>query len=512
MRTFRLYMISAVWLMANVTFGQSWQPLVLNSGQLYMSESTIATPEPMVSFRSGELLPMEISRIEENLTDTLLWPLTMNGCDIRDKNSSCFQEGHSGTCSDTFSWAGFPLIKNAAGWRFVNHRDDTIRFLNGLPQFDTILIQNDTAYMIHKVSVEEATLFGIQDSIITYTISAYVDSIALASNKWQNDTLTLSKSYGFVRMPSWYLFPGYEAWFNLSEYNLHTDISFNGVYSYQVGDIMHQELEWVDGGQGGDSYKKKELRQCVVSEIEEGEFNRFKLDCVVEKTITQYLSKGDGSLPDTTWTTVSQSDYWLAHSSSSIYGNWDSEALYYFEPVNIKKSTALSNSVDSLLVHWEDFDHGDYSDSICPLVQSVFEGRFGSQMTILAGIGEKNNSKWEFSGFPVTWYQTRSRKLLYYKGQNAEYGKPSAPIGIDEINEHDIMVSPNPTTGLLRIHTTGIIGRVELYNLSGQRLRENSWIIDETGQIDLGTLSMGVYFISIITDQGEYSEKIVKQD
>jgi uncharacterized protein YjdB len=88
------------------------------------------------------------------------------------------------------------------------------------------------------------------------------------------------------------------------------------------------------------------------------------------------------------------------------------------------------------------------------------------------------------------------------------------PLGIDEHTVENITVIPNPTTGELRIEIAGQahndvkIENVEVFDSYGRKQKVES---RRQNEIDISGLSAGIYFVKIITEQGEIVKKIVKQ-
>lgn len=80
-------------------------------------------------------------------------------------------------------------------------------------------------------------------------------------------------------------------------------------------------------------------------------------------------------------------------------------------------------------------------------------------------------------------------------------------VDIPEMKEekHDIMLYPNPTTGVLNIDIDGIFNAV-VYDYQGKVMRR---INGAQGQIDLSGLTSGMYFIEIRNDNENIIEKII---
>jgi hypothetical protein len=80
-------------------------------------------------------------------------------------------------------------------------------------------------------------------------------------------------------------------------------------------------------------------------------------------------------------------------------------------------------------------------------------------------------------------------------------------VGIDETALSQILVYPNPTTGELRIESKeSEIKNVEIFDVFGKKILLN-YIVNH---IDISDLQAGIYFIKVITTQGEIVKKVVK--
>ncbi len=73
----------------------------------------------------------------------------------------------------------------------------------------------------------------------------------------------------------------------------------------------------------------------------------------------------------------------------------------------------------------------------------------------------------------------------------------------------DIIIYPNPTSGLLNITTTATSATIEVYNIMGQNVLNNK-LTNGANTIDIGKLSNGVYSIQIIQNNTLTFGKIVK--
>lgn len=88
--------------------------------------------------------------------------------------------------------------------------------------------------------------------------------------------------------------------------------------------------------------------------------------------------------------------------------------------------------------------------------------------------------------------------------------KTEKDLNLELINHNSIQLYPNPTSGFLYINSLDSIDKISIYNLSGQRLRNEH---PSGKEIDLNNFSEGIYFIEIhIKDKGKKEVfKIIKK-
>lgn len=79
-----------------------------------------------------------------------------------------------------------------------------------------------------------------------------------------------------------------------------------------------------------------------------------------------------------------------------------------------------------------------------------------------------------------------------------------------EISEKEIKsykIFPNPSNGVIYIESKSDIKKVDIFDIQGNNVFRN----DKIDEIDLSTLSQGVYLIKIITSERVYYQKIIKE-
>ena len=82
-----------------------------------------------------------------------------------------------------------------------------------------------------------------------------------------------------------------------------------------------------------------------------------------------------------------------------------------------------------------------------------------------------------------------------------------AVLSIEQLNEVTVMVYPNPVveTLYIQLQPNDILTSVTLHTIKGQKILEST-----TNTLDLSSLTNGVYFLTILTNNGSSTKKIIK--
>ncbi|WP_027383466.1 T9SS type A sorting domain-containing protein [Epilithonimonas caeni] len=81
-------------------------------------------------------------------------------------------------------------------------------------------------------------------------------------------------------------------------------------------------------------------------------------------------------------------------------------------------------------------------------------------------------------------------------------------LSVSEINKTQINIFPNPTSDFINIKSDGTIKTIKLYNAAGSLVKTES---NDLSKINISTFPKGNYLISIETDSGIETKKIIKE-
>jgi hypothetical protein len=86
----------------------------------------------------------------------------------------------------------------------------------------------------------------------------------------------------------------------------------------------------------------------------------------------------------------------------------------------------------------------------------------------------------------------------------------NAPTALNDLEENQMQVYPNPTRDYLQIRlpeNTSII-QIQLMDLTGRMVIQQT---NDATQLDLGEVPAGVYQLLVHTNEGKFSRKVVRQ-
>jgi hypothetical protein len=83
-------------------------------------------------------------------------------------------------------------------------------------------------------------------------------------------------------------------------------------------------------------------------------------------------------------------------------------------------------------------------------------------------------------------------------------------VGINEINQNDITVYPNPGKDYIKVQANSDIKEVYIYNVTGQLLLVQT-VNAKKVTLNVSGLNTGIYSLKAILDNGTITRKVVIQ-
>ena len=108
-------------------------------------------------------------------------------------------------------------------------------------------------------------------------------------------------------------------------------------------------------------------------------------------------------------------------------------------------------------------------------------------------------------------YVFTSNKGTFHNRFTIQFEEESI-LGPGESTLESIKIFPNPTTGIVNIHSpNAYIKNIEVFDVRGRRFYEAIYNETNSHIAHLGLLETGIYFLKISTEIGEVTKKFVKE-
>ena len=92
---------------------------------------------------------------------------------------------------------------------------------------------------------------------------------------------------------------------------------------------------------------------------------------------------------------------------------------------------------------------------------------------------------------------------VYLQGENTV-------LGIDNIDVVSYDISPNPAMDFVSIKCNTLIKSLQLFDVQGKQI-EGKIVNEANSKIDISHHPKGIYFLKIETENGQFTEKIIKE-
>jgi hypothetical protein len=87
---------------------------------------------------------------------------------------------------------------------------------------------------------------------------------------------------------------------------------------------------------------------------------------------------------------------------------------------------------------------------------------------------------------------------------------PPRTASIDKLEKYDFSFGPNPTENLIYLSASKSIGKVEVFNLVGQKSLSTD-LRTSKGTLDISNLSRGIYIMNVAIDKNIGTYKLIKR-
>lgn len=325
----------------------------------------------------------------------------------------------------------------------------------------------------------------------------------VAGNLFNGKVLELSQSFGLLNTFDFYHFPNDTSLYSLIEVTPMTDyrkIVIKRIYDFNVGDKFHttnNKIYTIDANYQIVDGQDEKMMQKVISKttytIDTAITYSFER-CSVVYNYVNYI-KDTTNIYDTVSVTYSYQNFadsalfQMPMQTFPVANNWYDAKLIYQSLSNNQRTYTYPDRVDVM-----------FSDTcwryICadpgPGITSYLEG--------LGGPYYENQGGW---GVP-----SNSHKLVYYKKGETTWGTPIAPNclslinDVQEINSLESVVKmyPNPVMNKVFIDLQNFdseMATLEIYSLEGKLLLKQSVVSNTVSEIDLQSLSSGMFVLKI---------------
>lgn len=405
------------------------------------------------------------------------------------------------TCT-TGSWIGSKVIKKDDGtFLFRTYLNDTVIIRSQALPGDSWTLYNDTSskyYIASVVSVDTMTFAGIFDSVKRIKINAYIAGTPALSDACDNLEFHLSKDHGFVRTFSVWFFPHIFAYvdpfstpggngvFSRIEYHNPTKLE---VFQYSPGDIIQSYSSY----HPYPTYSSYHANYDSV--VARDSIDSFHIRYT-------FFSWSSSTTTSSTW-----------GSSSTTHGY--STGLYYLDADTslLMPRTLPESNLDD---HYPLCFHYNPNDTSWCLTSPFysfdyyisFEGcPYGRSFK--TGIGQTDYVDERFMYSDIGDCVGESGRITgTIKNGTSCHHPPVKPTTVANIpGLKDLVISPNPTTGIFTISAPVSITSVTIHNLLGQLVFSGEYDKQQV-QVDISTLPSGLY---LLKTNGIDTRKIMKQ-
>ena len=418
------------------------------------------------------------------------------------------------TCASILdtAWFGTKAIRKQNGdYVFFNRNMDSIYFkqymgIGGL--WRLMSLDNGDYIEAEVMSLNTVPLWGSNDyqAVVKLVYRNYQG--AIVPHPVTNQTIGLSSTYGFSRIPAFYFLPDSLAVFDLAGYGSEKkgvyDPGTTDLFDYDIGDEFHYE-------------------KIITQEIDDKilEYTTYAKKIILDKTIyatyivyedsiheaTHYVNDLISGIIDSTSIqsylnyTVVELNHDFPHPQQIAPGTNFLPFRYWiagnenFNGRIIKRGMALGGSLNG--------------NTICG--NNEYPGIFFQDYALGLGVVKDYRSSHDI-------YGGYFEKLLYYKKGQETWGYPLSPwqlsVSKAKIGQSDLSIYPNPSRGPITVQFKSgekeTLYTLTLHDLFGRQLQKKAFRGEFKTVMEVQSLPKGLYFLGIKADNGEkISRKVI---
>ena len=490
MKTISIKIIFFALIFPVLSFAQNWQPVHLNWKYNYKTDSS-AIITNTIWIDSSEVINGDsvyyLNRIVTHC-DTCHAALGgPNPCD------SCY------ALSNQPQFLQRKITKLANGIFYFN--DTSKMVINSLASLnDTWLFDSVANTSAQVISVATGSVFGTIDSVKTILLT-------------NGDTLKLSMNYGILKFPHLYFLNSYFNLVGIEGLNVGEKVpGFWEIFDFNVGDVFHYVGGYFDASTlpSGDFFHRD--RQYTItskmvysdsivynySGIEWGYFNFFQFNWPYNGTMKFIDSVGH-------FANFYSHQFLNTYFRQLILSPDDPHYL----PDSIYDYVELSMDSNNLFTKYfgnsSSFNNYILVDSTNDLMQIVDlqtngTGLRTSTLEYKVGLGQ--------TGYSYGFFEHGGGETLigYIKNGNTT-GTILSTANVELLNQFSIY--PNPAKEKTNIHLAATsIGKVLITDNSGRKILGKDFNGTQI-ELDVSSISSGLYFLSVITEKGLFTQKII---
>lgn len=398
------------------------------------------------------------------------------------------------------SWAGSKIIIRRNGTNIYFNRDnDSIVIKTRAKLNENWIVYKKGDSILIKAEViayDTAVVLGLVDSVKTIQFQVFDSIGAKLNHPYNNATLEISKSFGWVKSPNFNYFPNIPDKDNF----IHQDTSFSlvgmdnpklgiqnltwfDVFDFQPGDVLHVENTSIQCGVSNGEYKITDIKYTYLERIDYADSIIYKVNQVQRETNRINGKVMVSFKHDTIISVIKANPEFNILSGEPIIDN---------DGYSLRMNTQYKSDYNHGIIKYVYQFPMDKNEDMC--WEFIYDAGGGSYF--LKGLG---GGYYEDSG--ITGCDSYDNTLVYYKKGSKTWGTPFDFTGIETLaNTKNVNVYPNPASDKICIEINGSNEPItfELYSSGGSMVFHQ--IIHSVKQdVNMKSFENGIYFYKVLT-------------